>query len=134
MLVIVGEGITLAIKEASAAAISRCLRLREGAVVIDVFFFSSRRRHTRLQGDWSSDVCSSDLVGQIAVIRPKPDWVAFPSYHDAGLTIMHTRTRLESPHGRFRRVRPESAQPVAHDRVVAFKTQPAQFLMQANRP
>src|SRR2546426_11114207 len=27
----------------------------------DIFFFSSRRRHTRLQGDWSSDVCSSDL-------------------------------------------------------------------------
>src|SRR5688500_20412553 len=25
------------------------------------FFFSSRRRHTILQGDWSSDVCSSDL-------------------------------------------------------------------------
>src|SRR6266850_7745603 len=25
------------------------------------FFFSSRRRHTSLQGDWSSDVCSSDL-------------------------------------------------------------------------
>src|SRR5256885_16034366 len=29
------------------------------------FFFSSRRRHTRLQGDWSSDVCSSDLVRRI---------------------------------------------------------------------
>src|SRR5688500_19324072 len=29
---------------------------------VDLFvFFSSRRRHTRLQGDWSSDVCSSDL-------------------------------------------------------------------------
>src|SRR5256885_9793667 len=27
---------------------------------VAVFFFSSRRRHTRLQGDWSSDVCSSD--------------------------------------------------------------------------
>src|SRR5256885_8992926 len=26
-----------------------------------LFFCSSRRRHTRLQGDWSSDVCSSDL-------------------------------------------------------------------------
>src|SRR3989454_8089208 len=26
------------------------------------FYFSSRRRHTRLQGDWSSDVCSSDLA------------------------------------------------------------------------
>src|SRR5256885_11086282 len=29
-----------------------------------VFFFSSRRRHTRLQGDWSSDVCSSDLANK----------------------------------------------------------------------
>src|SRR6266850_1111116 len=29
--------------------------------IIVFFFFSSRRRHTRLQGDWSSDVCSSDL-------------------------------------------------------------------------
>src|SRR5205807_3711000 len=26
------------------------------------FFFSSRSRHTRLQGGWSSDVCSSDLA------------------------------------------------------------------------
>src|SRR5262249_59150796 len=28
------------------------------------FFFSSRRRHTRLVSDWSSDVCSSDLDQQ----------------------------------------------------------------------
>src|SRR5689334_23653192 len=28
-----------------------------------VFFFSSRRRHTRWNCDWSSDVCSSDLYG-----------------------------------------------------------------------
>src|SRR2546430_16608458 len=27
------------------------------------FFFSSRRRHTRFDCDWSSDVCSSDLFG-----------------------------------------------------------------------
>src|SRR5207245_4847788 len=27
-----------------------------------VFFFSSRRRHTRCYRDWSSDVCSSDLL------------------------------------------------------------------------
>src|SRR6266487_1395269 len=32
------------------------------------FFFSSRRRHTRWTGDWSSDVCSSDLAG-----APGPD-------------------------------------------------------------
>src|ERR1022692_3969238 len=30
--------------------------------ICSCFFFSSRRRHTRLQGDWSSDVCSSDLL------------------------------------------------------------------------
>src|SRR5256885_4202921 len=30
------------------------------------FFFSSRRRHTRLQGDWSSDVCSSDLAAPVS--------------------------------------------------------------------
>src|SRR2546429_5398718 len=29
---------------------------------ISFFFFSSRRRHTRCSRDWSSDVCSSDLV------------------------------------------------------------------------
>src|SRR5699024_9140188 len=29
-----------------------------------IFFFSSRRRHTRSKRDWSSDVCSSDLIGR----------------------------------------------------------------------
>src|SRR5260370_42169793 len=29
-----------------------------------IFFFSSRRRHTRFKCDWSSDVCSSDLQAQ----------------------------------------------------------------------
>src|SRR2546422_1463748 len=31
-------------------------------IIGDVFFFSCRRRHTRCSRDWSSDVCSSDLV------------------------------------------------------------------------
>src|SRR6266516_5006461 len=30
--------------------------------ILVFFFFSSRRRHTRSYGDWSSDVCSSDLT------------------------------------------------------------------------
>src|SRR5437762_5893376 len=34
--------------------------LQSGRVLLE-FFFSSRRRHTRYIGDWSSDVCSSDL-------------------------------------------------------------------------
>src|SRR2546427_8545044 len=33
------------------------------------FFFSSRRRHTRFDCDWSSDVCSSDLTWQPEVER-----------------------------------------------------------------
>src|SRR3989454_8371002 len=38
-----------------------CVCLFATVVLFVFFFFSSRRRHTRLQGDWSSDVCSSDL-------------------------------------------------------------------------
>src|SRR5258706_9709987 len=37
------------------------------------FFFSSRRRHTRLVSDWSSDVCSSDLM-----IRRPPRSILLP--------------------------------------------------------
>src|ERR1039457_6461813 len=36
---------------------------------LKLFFFSSRRRHTRLQVDWSSDVCSSDLFDPISRIE-----------------------------------------------------------------
>src|SRR5699024_12275242 len=43
------------------------------------FFFSSRRRHTRSKRDWSSDVCSSDLlVGLLAHVRSvlvRPGWI-----------------------------------------------------------
>src|SRR5216683_5012027 len=38
------------------------------ACVSFLFFFSSRRRHTRSDRDWSSDVCSSDLFGLL--VRP----------------------------------------------------------------
>src|SRR5207248_4751416 len=34
----------------------------------DFFFFSSRRRHTISYGDWSSDVCSSDLDGKLTFV------------------------------------------------------------------
>src|SRR3712207_8592420 len=37
-----------------------------------VFFFSSRRRHTRYWRDWSSDVCSSDLALDDPVADPLP--------------------------------------------------------------
>src|SRR5256885_9703316 len=50
------------------------------------FFFSSRRRHTRLQGDWSSDVCSSDLIAAartLEAIKSVPG-VAEPNSSEEG--------------------------------------------------
>src|SRR5260221_8208368 len=35
------------------------------SILYRVFFFSSRRRHTRSLCDWSSDVCSSDLQAEL---------------------------------------------------------------------
>src|SRR5205807_1717448 len=40
------------------------------SLMSNAFFFSSRRRHTSLQGDWSSDVCSSDLASRRCSRRP----------------------------------------------------------------
>src|SRR5699024_12392523 len=42
-----------------------------------MFFFSSRRRHTRSKRDWSSDVCSSDLSLELvieSVVKPLVDY------------------------------------------------------------
>src|SRR2546430_10833527 len=39
-----------------------------------VFFFSSRRRHTRFDCDWSSDVCSSDLGRQATTLLTRITW------------------------------------------------------------
>src|SRR5690348_2065408 len=46
---------------------SRARRCVEACVY---FFFSSRRRHTRWTGDWSSDVCSSDLMEALYLADP----------------------------------------------------------------
>src|SRR6266571_5948111 len=55
-----------------------------------IFFFSSRRRHTRLTCDWSSDVCSSDLLlGQYA------------SPADVGRSIAAYRAAVEASGRRF---------------------------------
>src|SRR5256885_6268027 len=60
-----------------AEAVSRWIQ------VLVFFFFSSRRRHTRLQGDWSSDVCSSDLASssgssaRSSTRSPLAGWVNF---------------------------------------------------------
>src|SRR5437763_7042979 len=51
-----------------------------------VFFFSSRRRHTRYIGDWSSDVCSSDLRDGQAGTWIVPEIIAaYTALHRMGL-------------------------------------------------
>src|SRR5690606_39379718 len=43
-------------------SVTDCLIALYVYVYMYFFFFSSRRRHTRFSRDWSSDVCSSDLL------------------------------------------------------------------------
>src|SRR5690625_5648631 len=51
--------------------------------MVYLFFFSSRRRHTRWPRDWSSDVCSSDLDHGRAHARPSPrSYLSVPDASD----------------------------------------------------
>src|SRR5206468_6989183 len=60
-----------------------------------VFFFSSRRRHTRSDRDWSSDVCSSDLN----TVKSRP-WaalqLAWKAAQGRDLTVLVSLTLLLS--------------------------------------
>src|SRR5256884_1491327 len=47
---------------------------------VSFFFFSSRRRHTRCSRDWSSDVCSSDLVHSFVLGGHGDTMVPLPRY------------------------------------------------------
>src|SRR5438876_8181031 len=62
------------------------------------FFFSSRRRHTRWTGDWSSDVCSSDLERAVAVdVHDEPVRVGGGDPHRRRQAVAH---RAEPARGR----------------------------------
>src|SRR2546430_8789451 len=54
------------------------------------FFFSSRRRHTRFDCDWSSDVCSSDLKPESS--PPPPASPGTPPAGNPGATPRGTRS------------------------------------------
>src|SRR5260221_10115686 len=60
-----------------------CFRVRPvSAVGSFVFFFSSRRRHTRSLCDWSSDVCSSDLCQTFCLVAT---WLGLAPFCTAAL-------------------------------------------------
>src|SRR5690606_40255490 len=64
-------------------------------ITVVIFFFSSRRRHTRFSRDWSSDVCSSDLWPRTVQQPHPPVWIPltgskesieWAAKHDATIT------------------------------------------------
>src|ERR1035438_8496420 len=67
----------------------------------DSIFFSSRRRHTRCLSDWSSDVCSSDLIESP---NPRPGPIVFVRQIQNGPLpqprgIAHVAVQLREPFG-----------------------------------
>src|SRR5207302_6322680 len=88
------------------------------------FFFSSRRRHTRFSRDWSSDVCSSDLLnrghfylkrggglwGELIDLEGKPLWpdgefqTALPAAMGRALASLNVRGAVGLKRSEERRV------------------------------
>src|SRR5437870_6161713 len=67
------------------------------------FFFSSRRRHTRWPRDWSSDVCSSDLVmvlQRAGRLERRPGATA-RAWRFAAQSLLRSEERRVGKEGRF---------------------------------
>src|SRR5256884_1744651 len=101
-----------------------------------VFFFSSRRRHTRCSRDWSSDVCSSDLSAPIAcwATRSSPPGASRKRWSSgtsgsgspgAPKRSWRSATRCKAP-GRRRRPSPAAGLASMADDVKALSSQLAQ--------
>src|SRR5256886_7235135 len=69
------------------------IRVNSSAIYF-VFFFSSRRRHTRFDCDWSSDVCSSDLEAIAAMKAGMTKGELFPLFCGAAELTYGTRALL----------------------------------------
>src|SRR5438270_9591396 len=76
--------------------------VRRAWTIFLFFFFSSRRRHTRFDCDWSSDVCSSDLGGEGGEREPRSD-VPDPQAHAPRVSPLQ-RGRQPDPRSEERRV------------------------------
>src|SRR6266571_5520091 len=85
-----------------------------------LFFFSSRRRHTRLTCDWSSDVCSSDLLecpaersvtGDEANELPGPAVHGGDGFKEVAVSFLRVQAPNASQHERINRNSQVSACP-----------------------
>src|SRR5690606_40225403 len=73
-----------------------------------LFFFSSRRRHTRFSRDWSSDVCSSDLEDVVPADTPEVE-VQTPPPAPAPEPVMEAEAAPAAPEAP---AEPPAAEPV----------------------
>src|SRR5207245_6350326 len=64
------------------------------------FFFSSRRRHTRCYRDWSSDVCSSDLLVGLWKREADQGLQTPEPYREFGAAVRNVRPKLAEALGR----------------------------------
>src|SRR5690606_39738362 len=76
-----------------------------------IFFFSSRRQHTRFSRDWSSDVCSSDLIygignpvefGKNVIHLQVGDRIPRNQLLFKLVDILYSRTNVDLTRGTFR--------------------------------
>src|SRR2546430_9063957 len=75
-------------------------------IIFLIFFFSSRRRHTRFDCDWSSDVCSSDLWARRAARDPDGGRCDDRAHRGARRRRLRRRDRARARERRGRRRRP----------------------------
>src|SRR5205807_5320238 len=95
-----------------------------------------RRRHTRLQGDWSSDVCSSDLyrrdapkraLSEVCPTRPTL-WKAYTLRRRFAKSRCGTAPRNSSPHGEGFTIARSAAPAASHAGVILAYALPVSTL------
>src|SRR2546430_7583773 len=96
------------------------------------FFFSSRRRHTRFDCDWSSDVCSSDLGTSSTKVSPRSSQPS-PTLRFAAMgsgPADRKSTRLNSSHSQIsyavfclkkKKTKPHNYEPPPHSTLVTSR-------------
>src|SRR5260370_41151545 len=109
-----------------------------------VFFFSSRRRHTRFKCDWSSDVCSSDLdparptspygESKIAVDTTLTEFCRMYGFGAVSLRYFTVAGAFQGPDGRWLGERPNPETPLIPNVLAAATPGPPRHVFAARHP
>src|SRR2546429_5575046 len=102
--------------------------------MVDDFFFSSRRRHTRCSRDWSSDVCSSDLpVITCQLALPMIEETVGRDKLGAGWDTLLARTKFEPAQAPVAGTTEASAFTWTEDATARLNRVPAGFMRDMTR-